>query len=114
MKDTRTIDQIISDLERRERKVRDFLQTYVAESFEGDPRATTGLSLVIVSPSLTYAGGWRLTRFAMEQGTHEPWGHTEFDTYSKAVKEAANEYGVNLDTVRFARVRSAPNSEGGS
>lgn len=91
------IDVIIAEMDARDAARAAFLSANHGRSFAGIPRATTGLTRVIVSPSFE-TGGYRLTRF----DTRGPCGHTEFRSYEDAVKSADSDYGVRLADVEFA------------
>lgn len=98
MSEIPSIEELIAEIEARDRALDAFVAEHLGRSFSARPRATTGLLQVIVSPSLARRGGWRLTRF----DRRGPSGHTEFEDYAGAAREAVREYGVVLSTVVFS------------
>jgi hypothetical protein len=57
-----------------------------------DPRR-----LLLVSPDLSKRGSWRVTWFVDEK----PYGHVVHRSFDAAVRDAVDELGLDLETVRF-------------
>lgn len=94
---SRDIAEIIAEQDFRAANIESFATSNDGRAFYAVPRRTSGLTSVIVSPSLQTRGGWRLTRFERQ----EPTGHVECGSYADAVKIAVADYGVLLDEVVF-------------
>lgn len=99
----RTLDRIIAKMRARKVAILRFAREHDGRTFEvlTDEHAT-GVSRVIVSPSLECAGGWRLTRFDTFEGVEVPCGHTELGCYEDAVELAVVDYKADLTRATFA------------
>jgi hypothetical protein len=49
-------------------------------------------TILLLSPDPSRPGGWRITRFDSE--TREPYGHSEYDNYKRAVTDFFEGYRV--------------------